>query len=169
MEHLFTFRLLILWVHILGVILWIGGSLFIPLVIIPALRETLSLSERFRIMERVGRRFLPISWGLLLLILFTGLINVMNTGIAIGFRFPSRYMWILTVKFLLVLGIFAIHAIHVYILGPKITAAASRLDPAATELPKDATRLSKGSAIVSMLGILLGLIVVWLGLILSRA
>ncbi len=43
--------------HVIGVVLWIGGVAFVTTVLIPALRSLSDTKERFKLFEKLERRF----------------------------------------------------------------------------------------------------------------
>jgi uncharacterized membrane protein len=57
-------------VHVLGVVLWIGGVAFVTTVLIPALRRLPDTKERFELFEKLERRF---AWQARIVTLLTGL------------------------------------------------------------------------------------------------
>ncbi|HEX2106302.1 MAG TPA: copper-binding protein, partial [Nitrososphaera sp.] len=53
---------LVMWVHLLGASIWVGGSIFLGIVLVPVLKaHTKSLEEMVGLMVKIGRRFNKIS------------------------------------------------------------------------------------------------------------
>ena len=105
---------LITWVHLISASIWVGGSLFIGVVLAPLLKTmSESVEERLMIMIRVGRKFNKIAVPSLGILIATGLYNsyyVLNKPETI---FSTNYGIILTIKIMLVIALIAIFAIHV--------------------------------------------------------
>jgi len=57
--------------HLLGAVVWIGGILFLGLVLAPILRGR-PVAERVLLLQAVGRRFLRVGWAALGTLLATG-------------------------------------------------------------------------------------------------
>jgi uncharacterized membrane protein len=43
--------------HVVSVVLWIGGVAFVTTVLLPAIRRLKSLQERMRLFDRIEQRF----------------------------------------------------------------------------------------------------------------
>lgn len=75
-----TFRLLLMPLHLLGVIVWIGGMFFAHMALRPSVAEVLQPPERLRLMAAtLGRFFAWVEWSIVL-ILATGLGMMMILG-----------------------------------------------------------------------------------------
>ena len=58
--------------HLLAVIVWVGGMFFAHMALRPAVNELLQPPQRLRLMRRVFEGFFPWVWGAVLLILPSG-------------------------------------------------------------------------------------------------
>jgi uncharacterized membrane protein len=67
---------LIFWTHMLATVLWIGGLTVLLFVVLPLVNRTLPAENRAVLLEQIQRRFDPISWGCLLLLVATGLFQM---------------------------------------------------------------------------------------------
>lgn len=105
---------LITWAHLISASIWVGGSLFIGVVLAPLLKTMAeSVEERLMIMIRVGRKFNKIAVPSLGILIATGLYNsyyILNKPETI---FSTNYGIILTIKIMLVIALIVIFAIHV--------------------------------------------------------
>lgn len=105
---------LITWAHLISASIWVGGSLFIGVVLAPLLKTMAeSVEERLMIMIRVGRKFNKIAVPSLGILIATGIYNsyyILNKPETI---FSTNYGIILTIKIILVAVLIAIFAIHV--------------------------------------------------------
>jgi uncharacterized membrane protein len=96
-----------LWIHIVSVVVAIGGSAFVLFVLRPAL-QSVGSQERERVMERVHARFRVIVWIAFALIAITGLaaagsLRVLQPQVLFG----TVYGQLLLVKIVLALVLFA--------------------------------------------------------------
>ncbi|MCZ6876351.1 MAG: hypothetical protein O7G88_22945 [bacterium] len=100
-----AFSTFILWLHLLGVVVWIGGLIFQLMVVVPTLKRRPLVFDRLRYGVSLDARFRYVMWPAVGLVLFTGLYNVINVLYAIslaGGRIPSAFVSILAVKLSLV-------------------------------------------------------------------
>ncbi|HEU4437873.1 MAG TPA: DUF4149 domain-containing protein, partial [Methylomirabilota bacterium] len=54
--------LLVRWLHVLAAITWIGGMLFIALVLVPITRRLEDPALRTRLVHEIGLRFRAVGW-----------------------------------------------------------------------------------------------------------
>ena len=110
---------LITWVHLVSAAVWVGGGLFLGVVLAPVLRRTsMPLHERIGLMVRIGRRFNKIAIPSLAVLVATGL----NSAHGLLFGRPdlllgSSYGIFLVVKMALVAAVIAAFAVHVRVVG----------------------------------------------------
>jgi putative copper resistance protein D len=104
--------LIVRWVHVLSAITWIGGMLFIALVLVPVTRGLDDAALRTRLVQESGRRFRRIAWIALALLVVTGLLNLWQA---------PGLLW--TARFHLKVGLVGLavilSAFHDYVLGPR--------------------------------------------------
>lgn len=93
-------------IHLLAVLVWVGGMFFALLVLRPAAVEALQPPERMRLWNAVLRRFFNWVWGAICVILVTGLYLIYQHG---GIVYVARHVHIM-----LALGL-AMMAIFVYV------------------------------------------------------
>jgi uncharacterized membrane protein len=117
-----AFRHVILWLHILAVVVWMGGLVFQWLVVWPILSRATTGPERLRLGLVLEARFRAVMWPVVGLVLFTGLYNVMRvlyaTSLA-GGRLPLTFARLLGVKLLLVALMIAIQAMLQWVIHPR--------------------------------------------------
>lgn len=105
---------LITWAHLISASIWVGGSLFIGVVLAPLLKTiSESVEERLRIMIRVGRKFNKIAVPSLGILIVTGLYNSQYILSKPETIFSTNYGIILTIKIMLVAALIVIFAIHI--------------------------------------------------------
>jgi len=133
------------WLHVLAAITWIGGMLFIALVLVPVTRRLEDAALRTRLVHAVGLRFRTVGWIALGVLVATGLLNL--------WRFPSllytpRFQW----KLGLVALTLILSAFHDFVLGPR--AGAPGADPGARGR---ASWIARANVLVVLVIVLLGL------------
>jgi uncharacterized membrane protein len=67
-------------IHILAAVFWIGGMLFTVAVLVPASRHKLLRNKKGVFFALVGRKFSRISWILFLILIATGVTNLLARG-----------------------------------------------------------------------------------------
>lgn len=99
-------------VHLLAVVTWVGGMLFIALVLVPITRRLEDVALRARLVQATGRRFRTVGWIALGLIVATGLGNLaLRPELLRAPRFHAK-------AGLVVLAL-ALSAFHDFVLGPR--------------------------------------------------
>jgi uncharacterized membrane protein len=107
---------LVMWVHLIAVVTWIGGLLFVPLVLKPALRGLTPESQQAQVLRRVGLRFRTIAWVSLITLILTGAFNMLYEGGSA--RLESTWGAVLMLKLLLVAIAVGLTLVHDFILDP---------------------------------------------------
>ena len=108
---------LITWAHLISASIWVGGSLFIGVVLAPLLKTmSESVEERLVIMIRVGRKFNKIAIPSLGILIVTGLYNSQYILSKPETIFSTNYGMILTIKIILVIALIVTYAIHIRII-----------------------------------------------------
>ena len=70
-------------IHITSAIFWIGGMLFTAAVLVPASRHELLKNKKGEFLTLVGQKFSRISWFLFLILITTGITNLLARGYSI--------------------------------------------------------------------------------------
>ena len=162
------FYLLSVWLHILAAVIWIGGMVFLALVLIPVTRQPEYRDVAVSFIRRTGVRFRWVGWGCLGLLLLSGTFNLAYRGfgwadLGSGRVFQGPFGRILEVKLVLVAVILLASAWHDFVIGPRATAL-WQVNPAS---PK-AGRARRQASWLGRINLLLALIVVALGMVLVR-
>lgn len=109
---------LVTWVHLICASIWVGGSLFIGIVLVPVLKSyTKSVEELVALMIKVGRRFNMITVPAFAVLVASGVFNSRGFLGDPSALFASDYGLILTIKSILVAATVATYVIHVRILN----------------------------------------------------
>lgn len=152
------------WVHLVAAIAWIGGQLFLVLVVLPVLRSALPSPQRTLLVAQLGRRFAVLSWIALALLVVTGFLNGERRGVAWE-SLPaaqSTYGQVLFAKLCLVAVVIALTFLHGQILGPRMTRLAAQVGSDGPLAEAQRRQLARLSAIVSVTNLLLNLAIVYL-------
>ena len=140
--------------HVLGAVVWIGGMLFLGVVVTPILRG-FPAAERATLLSAVGRRFLKIAWTTLAVLLLTGPILWSLRAFQIT---PA-----LGVKLILVVVILYLSILHDFFLGPRLIAHLEQGGQGDETL-----RLRRRIAFLARLNTLLAVVVLILGVAVSQ-
>ncbi len=113
-----------LFLHIVAAIFWIGGMLFLTLVIAPFLKSLNDPKAKSEIYQVVGKKFRFWGWVAIIILLVTGPINLYYLGVGLSTitdpAFHSTpYGKVLMTKIALVVLIVASSLLHDFYLGPK--------------------------------------------------
>ena len=160
----FPLQALILWLHLLAAIIWIGGLVFQVLVVFPTLARATPTADWLRFALSLEARFRVILWPAVGLVLFTGLVNLMNvwyaTVVTAGSISPT-FVPLLRVKLVLVVSMIAVQTVQQLLIYPRRIAALSSVYAGVQGIPQ-AFRTWQRLALV-LYGALLGLAggVVW--------
>ncbi len=115
------FDALITWAHLVSASIWVGGSIFIGIVLAPLLKTiSESVEERVTIMIKVGRKFNKIAIPSLAILIATGLYNSSNILSKPQLLFSTNYGIILLIKIILVISLIAMFAVHVRMIRIEI-------------------------------------------------
>ena len=137
--------LFIRWIHVLAAITWVGGMLFIALVLVPTARALDDAPVRTRVIRDSGRRFRVVAWMALAILVLTGLSNLWFEPFLL--RSPRFHGKLGLVGLALILSAF-----HDFVLGPR--AGIPGADPSAR---LRASWIARLNVLVAVAIVLLGL------------
>ena len=138
--------LFVRWVHVLAAVTWLGGMLFIALILVPVTRRVQDPLLRLDLITQTGKRFRTVGWIALGLLVATGVVILLRRPWLLqapAFQFKAG----------LVLLTLALSALHDFVLGPR----AGRLPPSATGPRKRLTRIARLNVLIVLTIVLLGL------------
>ncbi len=98
--------------HVLAAITWIGGMLFVALVLVPVARRLGDPALRARLFHETGVRFRAVGWIALGLLVLTGIGNLVERPYLLT---VPRFHW----KLGLVVLALILSVVHDFILGPR--------------------------------------------------
>jgi uncharacterized membrane protein len=149
------------WIHLLSIITWLGGTLFLGMIAGPILRKNLSRKEMYGILLPVARRFSRIAWACLALILITGMWMARTTLFG-GWALLGETTYGKSI--LLKLGgfivILSLSYLHDFVWGPSLSARETSEEVR--------LRNRKRLSFWAHVNLLLGLGMVFLGVFLTR-
>ena len=112
---------LIMWAHLIAASIWVGGSIFIGIVLAPLLKTfSDSIEGRLAIMIRVGRKFNKIGVPSLIILIATGIYNSLGFIVKPSLILSTSYGIILLVKIILVIILLITFAIHVRLIRTEV-------------------------------------------------
>ena len=112
---------LITWVHLVASAIWVGGSIFLGVILSPILRQvTPNIEERLRLMILVGRRFNKIAIPSLIVLVATGIYNSRVLLANYTLLDDSSYGVFLVVKMALVAMLVVVYLTHVRIIRQDV-------------------------------------------------
>ncbi len=154
------------WVHILAAITWIGGILFLVLVVVPWLRGG-NQEQGARFLRETGIRFRTVGWCCFAVLVVTGSFNLWMRGVRPGhFTDPgwltSSFGKAVTLKIGLFMLVLAVSAVHDFVLGPRAAALleTNASSPEAQNMRRAASRLGRANALLALLLVAVGVVLV---------
>lgn len=156
-------------VHLICAMIWVGGMLFLALVVVPATRG-MPPADRGALLTALGRRFRVVGWVVVFILIVTGIWVTHERGVTVhsitsGALFKSEFGKVLAAKVLVVGVMLAITLVHDLVVGPAMTRALSQSDAASAQ---EAVVLRKRTAMLARTSALLAVIVVALAVALVR-
>jgi putative copper export protein len=107
--------------HILAAISWVGGMLFLSLVLAPLVRDRKAAPEFMALFRSAARRFRIVAWLAMGVLLTTGPGLLAQRGVAL--TNPASWSFIVTIKLGLVAFLLILTLLHDLILGPRVSKA----------------------------------------------
>lgn len=150
--------LLSVFFHIVFAAFWIGGMLFLPLVLLPGIKNH---PDRIALLYKTGIAFRVFGWVALTGLLVTGLLNFYLRGLPFTWDFLARsgYGNLLSLKLLLFLATLAVGSVHDFYFGKKA------LEDLQTSDNRQLKLLARWSGRINLL---LALAMAFIGVVLSR-
>ena len=113
-----TWYYISVWLHIVGAAFWIGGMLFLPLVLLPGIKNN---PDRRNLLMSTGLKFRFYGYIVLAIMFVTGLLNIYLRGISFSLDFfiKTRYGQLVELKIILFVLMLMISLMHDLIVGRK--------------------------------------------------
>ncbi|MEM3684425.1 MAG: CopD family protein [Conexivisphaerales archaeon] len=152
----------LLWIHLFAAVLFVGGSFFMWIVVLPATKGLSSdESERTKILGMIAKKFGPVAWYSLLVLVVTGLYNATwylpNMGMLL---YTTAGLLLLTKSVLVLLLVITVYIHNVYY-GKRI----SRL--AREKKLQELSSLRKRSRVISAINLALMLSILFLAVMMQ--
>lgn len=155
-------------IHILAAMVWIGGMLFLALVVVPVVRLPQFARQKMALIHQLGLRFRTLGWITLPLLVVTGVSNLFLRGYRLHHLLDASFWQTpwghkLAIKLVLVAVVLLISAAHDFYIGPRATRLLQENpgDPEGEKLRRMASRIGR-------LNLLLGFAIVYLAVALAR-
>ncbi len=156
-------QFLLLWMHLISAVAWIGGMLFLSLVLAPLVRGRTAVPDYAALFRTAALRFRRVVWTAMVVLLGTGPLLLQNRGWSL-FE-PQRWPAILQIKLGLVGLLLTLTVSHDLVLGPRMSKIGA--PPAAARTPGQRALLRTATWLPRM-ALLLALAVVGAAVILAR-
>jgi len=152
------YYLISVFIHVICATIWIGGMLFLPLVLLPSIKNH---PDRILLLQKTGIKFRFIGWICLTILFITGLLNIYLRGLPLtwGYLSESSYGQLLGLKLLLFIVMLIIGVIHDFYIGHK------SIDEMKNTSNGNFRKLAQWSG---RLNLLLALAIAFIGIVLSR-
>ena len=145
-----------IWLHVLGVVVWIGGLAWQAHVLAPLARR-----GEARVFAEAARHARPVTWTAVAIVVLTGFYNVTRLG-SLETVMQTGAGLALAGKFMLVLAAVALAAQRDFAHVPRLVRAT------AAQADESASRILSGIAWLDRGVLLLAVAIVYLGLFVSR-
>jgi len=110
--------IVLVWLHLVAAVAWIGGMLFLSLALVPGLKEEAFAAVRGALIRSVAMRFRLVVWSAVVVLLVTGPL-LLTQKVASPWD-PSAWSTILKIKLALVVVLLGLTAVHDFWVGPKV-------------------------------------------------
>ena len=128
---------IITWIHLLCASIWVGGAIFLGLVLAPLLKKmSFSIEERLNLMIKTGKRFNKIALPALLILVATGIYNSHLVLQSPEILFSTSYGIFLITKIILVIALIITFIIHIKVFSKDIEEKISAKQITTGELQK---------------------------------
>lgn len=154
----------LVWIHLLGAVAWIGGMIFLSLVLAPLVRNHTAAPEFAAFFRSAALRFRPVVWSAMAMLLTTGPVLLSQRGIPL--LNPSIWPTVLVVKLGLVALLLVLTFSHDLLLGPMVSRLSGIPDDARTTGEQ---MLIQSARWVPRLSLLLALAVIVAAVALARS
>lgn len=150
--------LISIYLHVIFSAFWIGGMLFLPLILLPSIKNN---PERTHLLFHTGIKFRFYGWIALIGLIITGIINMLfkNFSFNIEFLTNNQIGKLLGIKLLLFCIMIAISGLHDFYIGTKT------IEQIQQNKTKNIKQLARWSGRINLL---IALSIAFLGVIISR-
>lgn len=154
---------LLVWLHVLAAVAWIGGAMFMSLVLAPLVRSPKAAPEFMALFRVAARRFRVVVWSAIALLLTTGPVLLYQRGLSV--LAPTEWPHVLRIKLGLVAVLLLLTVAHDLLLGPAVRRISALSAGARTRWEQTLVRLASW---VPRVGVLLGPAIIFAAVLLTR-
>lgn len=153
----------LVWIHLLAAVVWVGGMVFLSVVLVPVLRRDGGFARHAELFRTAAYRFRLLVWGAMGTLVATG--ASLAVGRAIPLTAPSQWPPIFMTKIGLVALLFTLTLLHDLVVGPRV-----RRIPGTPEATGSAwgRLLVRYSVLVPRLSLFVALLVLLAAVVLAR-
>ncbi len=155
--------LALVWIHLIAAVVWIGGMVFLSVVLVPVLRRDGLFANYAILFRTVAYRFRSLVWGAMGLLVGTGLLLASFRLIPV--LQPRQWPAVFAAKMSLVALLFSLTLLHDLVIGPYVRRILAMTE---TERTAHQRTLVKYSVLVPRLSLLVALLVLLLAVVLAR-
>ncbi|NOU09462.1 MAG: hypothetical protein HOO98_05515 [Nitrospira sp.] len=105
--------------HILAAMSWVGGMIFLSLVLAPLVRGRKAAPEFMAMFRSAALRFRPVVWISMAILLITGPMLLSHRGLSV--MAPASWPGIVTMKLTLVALLLFLTLLHDLVFGPQVS------------------------------------------------
>ncbi|HEY4485795.1 MAG TPA: DUF4149 domain-containing protein [Nitrospiria bacterium] len=105
----------VIWVHVIAAVTWAGGMIFVTVVLMPGLRG-LPGHLRASVLQRIGPGIKAAGWISILVLLMTGVLNVIHLQV----QWNTFVGHLLAAKLSVLAAVLVLSALHDFVLGPRL-------------------------------------------------
>ena len=159
-------------IHVFSAIMWIGGAIFLALVMVPVARGMEPPAMGMLFLRRAAIRFRGIAWVLLAALVVSGAAALDGRGIGFD-RFTEGGFWsteigtALLIKFVLVGVLLVISGFHDFVLGPRLTELIQQV-PRGEQPPPSTVAARKRLIVLARFNLLVAISAAVVGMMLVR-
>lgn len=150
--------------HVLAAVTWIGGMIFLSLVLAPLVRGRKAAPEFMALFRSAALRFRPLVWVAMAILLTTGPMLLARRGLST--IEPAAWPAIVTVKLALVGLLLFLTLLHDLVLGPRVSRVSAIPEPQRT---KGEQVVFKTARWLPRLSLFVALAVLWAATSLARS
>lgn len=152
---------LIYWVHMTATVVWIGGLTVLLFIILPLINKNVPTENQASLIEQIQRRFDPISWLSLILLVATGMFQMSaNPNYEGLLAINNRWAVALLIKHIMFLAMIGINAVITWTVLPGLRNVALKRQKG-IPAPEEA-RLKGRETLLLRLNFTLGIIILGL-------
>ena len=130
-------QVIITWAHLVSASIWVGGGIFLGVVLGPLLKKmSFTTEERLELMIKTGRRFNKIALPSLVILIITGIYNSHLVFQSPEILFSSSYGAFLITKIILVVALIVTFVIHIRVFNGNVEKKITKREITDNELQK---------------------------------